>query len=59
MCGKHFNALGHSGGRVVSVLAFYLDDLSSNPADDYSFFCNFCVWKTEINKKNAGVGTIF
>ena len=30
--------LGRGGGQVVSVLAFYSDDPSSNPADDYSFF---------------------
>ena len=26
------------GGQVVSVLAFYSDDLSSNPAVVYSFY---------------------
>ena len=31
--------LGRGGGHVVSVLAFYSDDLSSNPADVYSFIC--------------------
>ena len=29
--------MGRDGGQVVSVLAFYSDDPSSNPADDYSF----------------------
>ena len=28
----------HGGGLVVSVLAFYSYDPSSNPADAYSFF---------------------
>ena len=31
--------LGRGGGQVVSVLAFYSDDPSSNPADACSFFC--------------------
>ena len=30
-------------GQVVSVLLFYFDDPSSNPADAYSFFCKICV----------------
>ena len=29
---------GGCGGQVVSVLAFYSEDPSSNPADVYSFF---------------------
>ena len=29
---------GRAGGLVVSVLAFYSDDPSSNPAEAYSFF---------------------
>ena len=29
--------LGRGGGQVVSVLAFYSDDPSSNPADAYIF----------------------
>ena len=35
--------MGRGGGQVVSVLAFYSDDPSSNPADVYSFFCKICV----------------
>ena len=38
--------------QVVSVLAFYSDDLSSNPAD----YLNFLYEKTKINEKEAGVG---
>ena len=30
-------ALGHGGGQVVSVLAFYSEDSSSNPAEVYNF----------------------
>ena len=37
--------IGGGGGPVVSVLSFYSEDPSSNPADAYSFFCNICVWK--------------
>ena len=34
---------GRGGGQVVSMLAFYSDDPSSNPVDDYSFSSNNCV----------------
>ena len=39
--------LRHSGGggQVVSVLALYCKDPSSNPAENYIFFCEMCVWK--------------
>ena len=36
---------GRGGGQVVSVLAFYSNDPSSNPADASSFFCKNCIWK--------------
>ena len=56
--GLHFNLiefaqrrngwlLGRGGGQVVSVLDFYSDDPSSNPADVHSFFCKICVWKEQ------------
>ena len=38
---------GRGGGQVVSVLAFYSDNPSLNPADAYSFFCKICVWKEQ------------
>ena len=38
---------GGGGGQVVSVLAFYSDDPSLNPAAAYSFFCKICVWKEQ------------
>ena len=39
-CLRHI--LGRGGrGQVVSVLAFYSDDPSSNPADAYSFTVKF------------------
>ena len=43
------------GGQVVSMFAFYSDDPSSNLADAYNFFCNICVWKVKIKKKEAGM----
>ena len=33
------------GGHVVSVLAFYFNNPSSNPAEAYSFLCKICVWQ--------------
>ena len=36
--------LGIDGGQVVSMLAFYSDNLISNPAAACSFFCKICVW---------------
>ena len=44
------------GGQVVSVLAFYSDNPSSNPAEPYIFFCKFSVWKNDNKQKEAGVG---
>ena len=37
--------LGRGGGQMVSVLDFYSDDPSLNPAEAYSLFCTICVWK--------------
>ena len=36
---------------MVSVLAFYSDDLSLNPSDAYSLFCKFVFEKNENNSK--------
>ena len=41
------------GCQVVSLLALYSDELSSNPANDFSFFC---LKRTKINKKEARIG---
>ena len=41
---------------MVSVLAFYSDDLSSNPAEVYNFSVKLLLKRTKINKKEAGVG---
>ena len=46
-------AWGSGGGLVVSVLAFYSDNPSLNPAG----YLNFLYEKTKINKKEAMVGT--
>ena len=41
---------------MVNVLAFYSDNLSSNPAEAYSFFCiKLCLKRTKINKKRPGM----
>ena len=47
---------GRGGGQVVSVLAFYSDDLSSNPAEVCSFSVKLLWKRTKINKKEDGVG---
>ena len=39
--------MGRGGGQVVSVLALYSDDQSSNPAEAYIFFCKICVRKEQ------------
>ena len=40
---------------VVSVLAFYSNDLSSNPAKVYNFSVKLNLKRTKINKKRAGL----
>ena len=47
------------GGQVVSVLAFYSDDPSSNPAEAYSFSVNFVFEKNQNKQKEGGVGHFF
>ena len=37
-CLTHMWKMGRGGGQVVSLLAFYSVDPSSNPTDIYSFF---------------------
>ena len=36
---KKYTLGGCGGGQVVSVFAVYSDDLSSNPAEVYNFYC--------------------
>ena len=51
--------LGRGGGRVVSVLAFYSDNTSSNPTDTYSFSVKIIFEKNECKQKESGVGQFF
>ena len=44
---------------MVSVLTFYSDDPSSNPAEVYNFSVKLLLKRTKINKKEAGVGPFF
>ena len=50
--------LSRGGGQVVSVLAFYSDDPSSNPAEVYNFSIKLLLKRTKINQKEAGVGPL-
>ena len=43
MCKQIDRHLGRGGGQVVSVLAFYSEDQSSNHAEAYSLLCKMCV----------------
>ena len=38
-----FREKGMGGGQVVSILTFYSDNPSLNPADAFSFFMYNCV----------------
>ena len=53
---KEWICLGRGGGQVVSVLAFYSDDLSSNPAEVYNFSNKIVIEKNENKQNEAGVG---
>ena len=46
------------GDQVVSVLAFYSDDPSSNPAEVYSCFFEICGWKEQKNRKRPGLANL-
>ena len=50
---------GCGGGQVVSVLAFYSNDPSSNPAQVSNFCVKLLLKRTKINNKEAGVGRFF
>ena len=56
---KGWCAWGHGGGQVVSVLAFYSDDPSLNPAETYSLFCNIVFENNVNNQIEAVVGPLF
>ena len=51
--------LGRGGGQVVSMLAFYSDDPSSNPAEVYNFSVKLLLKRTKINKKRPGLAHFF
>ena len=42
--------MGRGSSLVVSVLAFYSDFASSNPAEAYSFFCITLFERTKIGQ---------
>ena len=48
--------MGRGGDKMVSVLAFYSEDLSSNPAEANSFSVKCVLVKNENEQKEAGVG---
>ena len=48
-------SLGSGGGQMVSVLALYSVDPSSNPAEVNSFNSLNCLKCTKINKKRPGL----
>ena len=52
-------AVGRGGRQVVSVVAFYSDEPSSNPVEAYSFFCKMVFEKNENKQKEAGTGASF
>ena len=48
--------MGRGGGQVVSVLAFYSDNPSSNPAEVYNFSVKLLLKRTKIKtKKRPGL----
>ena len=51
--------MGHGGGQVVSMLAFYSHNQSLNPADVYSFSVNCVFEKNKHKQKEAGYVSFF
>ena len=58
-CRKQPLCIDRGRGQVVSVLTSYSDDLSSNPDEVLNFSVELCLKRTEINKKESGVGQFF
>ena len=57
---KLFECLGRGGGQVVSMLAFYCANSSSNPTEAYMQFLSVkAVWKSENKQKEAEVGPFY
>ena len=50
-----FMVLGSGDGQVVSMLAFFSVDPSSNPGEVYSFSSVNYLKRTKINKKRTGM----
>ena len=51
---------GRAGGHLVCVLAFYFDDLNSNPAEVLSFFLiKFCLKIMRVKQKKPGLAPSF
>ena len=48
---KNLERWGRGGGQVVSVLTFYSNDPSSNPAEVYNVSVKLLLKRTKINKK--------
>ena len=48
-----FIVLGRGGGTLVSILSFYSDDTSSNPADSLFLIFSNVLWKVRNNLKEA------
>ena len=55
----HLMGMGCGGGQVVSVLAFYSDNPSSNPAEVYNFSVKLLLKRMKINKKRPGLAHFF
>ena len=56
---KNLERWGRGGGQVVSVLTFYSNDPSSNPAEVYNVSVKLLLKRTKINKKEAGLAHFF
>ena len=50
---------GSGGGQVVSVLAFYSDDLSSNPTKDDNFSVKLYLKRNKNKQKEAVDGHLW
>ena len=54
---ESFEFYGRGGGLMVSVLAFYSDDTSSNPSEVFHFAVKLLVRRTN-KQKDAGVSPL-
>ena len=58
-CSKRNAIRGRGGRQVVSVLAFYSDDPSSNHAEACSFSAKFVFGKNENKQKRSGLAHVY